>query len=103
MSLTEDPIGMIKAAYQAKRRIEEVIDQIDVEASAGGGMVTVRMNGHMRIVSISIAPEATEDVEVLEDLVRAACNEACRRAQAEGQERVKGATANLAFPGQSPF
>jgi len=72
-----------------------------VEASAGGGMVTVRVTGALELVSIKIDPAAVdpEDVEMLEDLVLAATNEALRTAQDLGAQRLGGLTAGLNIPG----
>jgi nucleoid-associated protein EbfC len=75
---------MMKAQEQLK---EEVVD-----ASAGGGMVKVKMSGDMRLLELTIDPEAIDpdDAEVLADMVTAAVNEALRAAQALASERMGG-------------
>ena len=72
-----------------------------VEASAGGGMVTVQVTGAIEVKSIKIDPEAVDpnDVEMLEDLILAATNEALRSAQELANRRLGGITAGLNIPG----
>ncbi len=72
-----------------------------VEASAGGGLVTVKATGSGDILSISIDPKAIDpdDPELLEDLVLAAVNEALRSAQALAQSKLGAATGGLGLPG----
>jgi DNA-binding YbaB/EbfC family protein len=72
-----------------------------VEASAGGGMVTVQVTGGLEIKSIKLDPEAVDpkDVEMLEDLILAATNEALRSAQEMANKRMGGITSGLNIPG----
>lgn len=79
---------------------EDLADEI-VEASAGGGMVTVQVSGALEIKSIKIDPAAVdpEDVEMLEDMILAAVNEAFRSAQELANKRLGGVTAGLNIPG----
>jgi DNA-binding YbaB/EbfC family protein len=79
---------------------EKLKDEI-VEASAGGGMVKVKMTGDLNLVELKIDPEAIdpEDAEVLEDMVTAAVNEALRAAQDLAQSKLGGATGGLGLPG----
>jgi hypothetical protein len=74
---------------------------VNVEASAGGGMVNVKMNGQKQIVEIRIEPEvfAGKDQEMLQDLVRAAVNEASRRVDEELASQMKNIAGNV--PGLS--
>lgn len=67
---------------QQMAKMQEELDAREFEASAGGGMVTARVNGQKELISLKIKPEAVdpEDVEMLEDLVTAAINEALREA-----------------------
>jgi len=67
------------------------VNSVTVEASAGGGMVTVKMNGQKQIVDIRIEPDvfAGKDQEMLQDLVRAAVNEASRRVDEELANQMK--------------
>jgi DNA-binding YbaB/EbfC family protein len=74
-----------------QERMQEEIAQIRVEASAGGGMVTVKMNGQKQILDVRIEPDvfAGKDQEMLQDLVRAAVNEASRRVDDELASQMK--------------
>lgn len=82
-------------------RLQEEAAAETVEASAGGGMVTVKANGAREIVSVSIKPEAidTTDPEMLEDLVVAATNEALRAADRMLQAKLGGLMGGLGLPG----
>jgi DNA-binding YbaB/EbfC family protein len=79
---------------------EDLASEI-VEASAGGGMVTVQVTGAVELKSIKIDPEAVDpnDVEMLEDLILAATNEALRSAQELANKRLGGVTSGLNIPG----
>lgn len=82
-------------------RIQEESKKKTVEATAGGGMVTVIANGAMEIVSIKIEPEVVnpDDIEMLQDLIVAASNEALRRAQQMVSEEMSKVTGGLNLPG----
>jgi len=77
---------------QIQENLQEKVDSVHVEASSGGGMVLVRMNGQKQITEVRIEPEvfAGKDVELLQDLVRAAVNEASRRVDEELATQMKG-------------
>ena len=86
---------------QQMAEMQEALDAREFEASAGGGMVTVKVNGKRELLALTIKPEAVdpEDVEMLQDLVIAAVNEALRQA-AETIEREMGKmTGGLNIPG----
>jgi DNA-binding YbaB/EbfC family protein len=76
---------------------QEALKHEEVEASAGGGMVTVKVSGDLEIKSIRIDPEAVdpEDVDMLSDMVQAAVNEAIRSAQELAAKRMGGLTGGL--------
>ncbi len=80
---------------------QELVEQAEVEATAGGGVVTVRANGAKKILSVKISPEAVDpdDVEMLEDLVTAAVNEALTKADAMMQEKMSGITGGMNLGG----
>jgi DNA-binding YbaB/EbfC family protein len=82
-------------------KMQEALAEEVVEASAGGGMVTVQVTGAIEIKSIKIDPEAIdpEDVEILEDMIMAAANEALRSAQELANKKLGGITAGLNIPG----
>jgi len=81
-------------------RAQEELAVETVEASAGGGMVTVVITGSLEIREVRIKPEAVDpdDVEMLQDLVVAATNEALRAAQDLAQRKLGGATAGINLP-----
>lgn len=82
-------------------QLQEAMAEKRVESSAGGGMVNVVMNGKQEIVSLRIDPEVVsrEDVEMLQDLIRAAVNEAIRKSQEMMTEEMKKITGGLSIPG----
>jgi DNA-binding YbaB/EbfC family protein len=84
---------MMKAQEELKNEV--------VEASAGGGMVTVKISGDLELKELRIDPEAVdpEDVELLQDMVQAAVNEAIRSAQELAASKMGAATGGLAGPG----
>ena len=82
-------------------KIQEELAQKTVEASAGGGMITVVANGKQEIMSIKIEPEVVDaqDIEMLQDLVVAAVNEALRKSQEMVSEEMRKVTGGLQIPG----
>ncbi len=76
-----DPRKLMKQLQQAQERIQAEIAALVVEATAGGGMVKVQMDGQKQLKSLTIDPEVVskDDVEMLQDLILAAVNEASRR------------------------
>jgi len=86
---------------QKMARLQEEAAQNTAEASAGGGAVTVLVNGKNQIVSLTIKREAVdpEDVEMLQDLVMTAVNEALTRVQAELAEKMTKITGGISIPG----
>jgi DNA-binding YbaB/EbfC family protein len=89
---------MMKQAQEMQKRMQEEIAQIRVEASAGGGMVTVKMDGHKNVVGVRIDPEVAGDVEMLQDMVMAACNEAAKKVDEEAQSKLGGMLGGLGLP-----
>lgn len=86
-------------------KAQQALGEKTVEASAGGGVVTVTANGHQQILSIKIDPTAVdpEDVEMLEDLVLAAVNEALRKSQEMASEAMAQVTGGFNIPGLPGF
>lgn len=82
-------------------KMQEEMGRREFEASAGGGMVTVRVNGDQEILAVSIEPAAVdpEDVEMLQDLVAAATNEALKKAKEAMQGEMAQLTGGLKIPG----
>ena len=96
-----DPRKLMKQLQQAQERIQAEIAALVVEATAGGGMVKVEMDGQKQVKSLKIDPEAVskDDVELLQDLILAAVNEAGRKVDAEVQSKVGGLTGGMKIPG----
>ena len=88
---------MVKQAQQMQERLKKQMAETRVEASAGGGMVTVVMNGSKQVVSVKIDPEivSRNDVEMLQDLIVAAINDAHRKAD----DKLAGQMGSLKIPG----
>ncbi len=82
-------------------QLQEEMARKTVEASSGGGMVNIVINGKQEVVSIRIDPEVVnrEDVEMLQDLIVAAVNEAIRKSQEMMTEEMKKITGGLSIPG----
>ena len=82
---------------QMQENLQRQVDAVHVEASAGGGMVTVKMNGQKQVTELHIEPEvfAGKDVELLQDLIRAAVNDAVRRVDEELANQVKNMAGGL--------
>jgi DNA-binding YbaB/EbfC family protein len=96
--------NILKQAQQMHARIsqlQEEMAQKTVETSSGGGMVNIVMNGKQEILSLRIDPEVVnrEDVEMLQDLIAAAVNEAIRKSQELMTEEMKKITGGLSIPG----
>ena len=92
---------MLSKFRQLQDDLQRQVNSVNVEASAGGGMVNVKMNGQKQIAEIRIEPEvfADKDQEMLQDLVRAAVNEASRRVDEELASQMKNIAGNV--PGLS--
>ncbi|HZM69496.1 MAG TPA: YbaB/EbfC family nucleoid-associated protein [Candidatus Cryosericum sp.] len=88
---------LMKQAQKMQEKMQREVAELKVEGSAGGGMVTVEMTGNHTVTAVRIAPEVVEgkDVEMLEDLVRAALNEANRKIEEALAAKVSG----LRLPG----
>ena len=82
--------NMMKQAQQMQERLQKQMAELRVEATAGGGMVTVVVNGGKQLQSIKIDPEVVvkEDVEMLQDLILAAVNDAQRKADEAMQQTM---------------
>jgi len=98
MKLPGNMQAMMKQAQQMQQRMQEEVAQIRVEASAGGGMVTIKMDGHKNVLACKIDPEAAGDVEMLQDMVVAACNEAAKKVDEETQSKMSGMLGGLGLP-----
>src|ERR1700733_3767265 len=90
--------AMMQQAQQMQKKMQEEIALIRVEASAGGGMVSVKMDGHKNVTGVKIDPEVAGDVEMLQDLVVAACNEAVKKVDAETKQKMGGMLGGMGLP-----
>ena len=83
---------MMKQAQEMQNRLQKQMSELKVEGNAGGGMVTVVVNGAKQVQSLKIDPEVVskEDVEMLQDLIVAAINDAQRKADDEMANRMGG-------------
>ena len=96
--------NLLKQAQQMHTKIAQLQEEMagkTVEASSGGGMVSIVMNGKQEVLSIRIDPEVVnrEEIEMLQDLIAAAMNEAIRKSQEMMTEEMKKITGGLAIPG----
>lgn len=98
MKLPGNMQGMMKQAQQMQQRMQEEIAQIKVESSVGGGMVTVQMNGQKLVLGVTIDPEVASDVEMLQDMVMAAFNEAAKKVDEQAQQKMSGLLGGLGLP-----
>jgi DNA-binding YbaB/EbfC family protein len=90
--------SMMKQAQQMQERMQQEVAQIRVEASAGGGMVTVKMDGQKKVTEVKIDPEVAGDVEMLQDLVVAACAEAFNKVEEETSQKMGKLMGGLGLP-----
>jgi DNA-binding YbaB/EbfC family protein len=88
---------MMKQAQQMQERLQKQMAELRVEATAGGGMVTVVVNGNKQLQSLKIDPEVVskEDVEMLQDMILAAINDAHRKVEEELASKVGGLVPGL--------
>ena len=77
-------------------KVQKELENVEVEGSAGGGMVFIKINGKQEVLSVKIEPEVvTEDIEMLEDLVLAAINQAISRSKSSAEELMQKVTGGL--------
>ena len=96
-----NPLQMMKQAQQLQERMQQEMSTLRIEGAAGGGMVTVVVNGHKHLQSLKIDPESVskDDVEMLQDLIMAAVNDALRKVDEELKNKVGGIMSGLGLPG----
>ena len=101
MKLPGNMQSMMKQAQQMQERMQQEIALIRVEATAGGGMVTVVVSGDKQLQTITIDPEVVskDDVEMLQDLILAAINDAQRKVDEQLGQQMQGLMGGLKIPG----
>ena len=92
---------MMQQAQQMQERLQKQMAEMKVEATSGGGMVTVTVNGHKNLLKITLDPEVVskEDVEMLQDLIVAAVNDAHRRVDEALASQMQGLMGGMRLPG----
>jgi DNA-binding YbaB/EbfC family protein len=98
MKLPGNMQAMMKQAQQMQERMQAEVEKIRVEASAGGGMVKVKMDGHKNVLGVMIDAEAASDVEMLQDMVAAAFNEAAKKVDEEAKGKMGGMLGGMGLP-----
>jgi DNA-binding YbaB/EbfC family protein len=98
-----DIAQMMKQAQEMQERLKQQMNELSVEATAGGGMVRVIVNGHKHLQTLQIDPEVVskEDVEMLQDLIVAAVNDAHRKVDEQLKRQLGGMLGGLGIPGLS--
>ena len=98
MKLPGNMQAMMQQAQKMQERMQEEVAQIRVEATAGGGMVTIKMDGQKNVLGVKIDPEVAGDVEMLQDMVMAAFNEAAKKVDDEAQSKMGGLLGGMGLP-----
>ena len=94
--------NLLRQAQQLQARMAKMQEELEseiTEASAGGGAVKVAISGKLKVQTVEITPEATDDIEMLQDLIMAATNEAIDKAQELAQSRLSAITGGFNIPG----
>jgi DNA-binding YbaB/EbfC family protein len=94
---------IMKQVQQIQEQLQKQLDELVVESSAGGGMITVKMNGQKQLVAVQVDPEvfAARDLEMLQDLFRAAVNEAAKQVDEQLASRVGNLAGGLSLSGST--
>jgi DNA-binding YbaB/EbfC family protein len=90
--------AMMQQAQKMQEKMQAEVALIRVDGTAGGGMVSVSMDGHKNILGVKIDAEVAGDVEMLQDLVLAACNEATKKVDQETQKKMGGMLGGMGLP-----
>ena len=92
---------MLKQVQQFQEQLQKQLDELVVEAAAGGGMVSVKMNGQKQLHEVRIDPEvfASQDLEMLQDVILAAFNEASRKVDEQMSSQMGNLTGGINIPG----
>ena len=99
--MATSPFDMFKQLQGLQSRVGEIqekLKSVHVTGSAGGGMVTVQLDGHKNCLGVKIDPEAAGDAEMLQDMVQAAFSEAARKVDEEAQKKTAGMLGGMGLP-----
>jgi DNA-binding YbaB/EbfC family protein len=94
---------MMQQAQQMQERLQKQMGEMTIEATAGGGMVSVTVNGHKNVLAVKIDPEVVskDDVDMLQDLIVAALNDAHRKVDEALAGQMQGMMGGMRIPGLS--
>src|ERR1700694_3395336 len=98
MKLPGNMQAMMKQAEQMQRKMQEEVALIRVEAAAGGGVVSVQMDGKKNVLGAKIDPEVAGEVEMLQDMMMAAFNEAAKKVDEQISQRMGGMLGGMGLP-----
>ena len=98
MKLPGNMQNMMKQAQQMQEKMQQEVALIRVEGTAGGGMVAVKMDGQKNVLAVKIDPEVAGDVEMLQDMVVAACNEAVKKVDEETKQKMGAMLGGMGLP-----
>ncbi|MDP9053019.1 MAG: YbaB/EbfC family nucleoid-associated protein [Acidobacteriota bacterium] len=90
--------AMMQQAQKMQEKLQAEVALIRVDGTAGGGMVSITMDGHKNVLSVKIDPEVAGDVEMLQDLVLAAANDATKKVDEESQKKMGGMLGGMGLP-----
>jgi DNA-binding YbaB/EbfC family protein len=90
--------NMMKQAQQMQQKLQEQVAAIRVEGTAGGGMVSIKMDGQKNVLGVKIDAEVASDVEMLQDMVMAAFHDAAKKVDDEAQSKMGGMLGGLGLP-----
>ncbi|HEX4138185.1 MAG TPA: YbaB/EbfC family nucleoid-associated protein [Bryobacteraceae bacterium] len=90
--------AMMQQAQKMQEKLQAEIAQIRVDGTAGGGMVTIKMDGQKNVLGVKIDPDVAGDVEMLQDLVLAASNDAAKKVDEESQKKMGGMLGGMGLP-----
>lgn len=98
MKLPGNMQQMMRQAQQMQEKLQQEIALIRVEATAGGGMVGIKMDGQKNILAVKIDPEVAGDVEMLQDMIVAAASEAMKKVEEQIQGKMGGMLGGMGLP-----
>ena len=90
--------AMMQQAQKMQQKMQQEVALIRVEASAGGGMVSIKMDGHKNVLGVKIDQEVAGDVEMLQDMVLAAINDAAKQVDDQTKAKMGGMLGGMGLP-----